>query len=123
MSRRTGQLLHDVPEVVFVDVVNRWLVLLSLEAALVRIVRLGGLRLLRWQRLGEVLGLVKGWFFDERRDVGGGGGGGFGYLVGKLVEVFKVMISIVNVVGVGATGATGGGGGRVARRVTTFIHF
>ena len=90
---------------------------MRLETALVRILRL---RLvgLRWQCLCDVLGMIKGRFFYERRSVGGGGGG-FGNLVGKLVEVFKVMISIVNVVGVGATGE----GDRVTRRETAFIHF
>lgn len=91
--------------------------LLSLETALVGILRLGGLRR---QPLSEVLGLVKGRFFDQRRGVGGGGG--LGNLMRKLVEVFKVMLSTVNVVGVGATGATAGGG-RVTSRVTAFVHF
>lgn len=85
VSRRTGELLDDVPEIVLVDVVDRRLVLILLL--------LRGLR----SRGGGGLGVGERKRRRRRRrrkrvEVGFSGYG-LGDLVGELVEVLEVVIS------------------------------
>lgn len=85
VSRRTGELLDDVPEIVLIDVVDRRLVLILLL--------LRGLR----SRGGGGLGVGERKRRRRRRrrkrvEVGFSGYG-LGDLVGELVEVLEVVIS------------------------------
>lgn len=123
VSRRPSEFLNDIPEIVFIDIINRRLMLLLLLLETLRL----GLRLRRrrgrrrwwWVVILMMIGMI------ERRPPDDG----LRDLVREFIEVFEVEIPAVAVAADAARSSSSSGAatgissdGKITRGMTAFIH-